>query len=338
MIVYAPYANIGDYLPATREVWKAYDLRDVQPAKLKPEVLRNPGSFLEKTHSLTKQEVRGNLSKVGKSSPPENVDDNIAEQKRQLHTPMYVLMGNLAFVDVFFTSIIIPRALYGLLSGDTHISTHGCFVQQFLFLAVGLMDSLLLVIMAFDRYSAVCSPLRYLIIMNKRTCICLVASSWVLVCLHATLYTVLTSSQLNCSWVIHHFFCDLPVIMMLSCSGTSDALQKVVFIEGPIVIFGPVVFILGSYILIIRAVLTLHSSQGRWKTFSTCSSHLIMVIFFYSTVIFMYFRPSSIYSPTNDRVISVVYSVIIPMLNPFIYSLRNKEVKAAVKRSLQRIN
>ncbi|XP_018427078.1 PREDICTED: olfactory receptor 1L4-like [Nanorana parkeri] len=252
--------------------------------------------------------------------------------QRHLRTPMYVLMGNLAFVDVFFTSIIIPRALYGLLSGDTHISTHDCFVQQFLFLAVGNMDSFLLAIMAFDRYSAICFPLHYLKIMSKRTCICLVASSWVLVCLHSTLYTVLTSSQLNCSWVIHHFFCDLPVIMQLACLGASDALQKVVFIEGPIVIFSPVLFILGSYILIIRAVLALHSAQGRWKTFSTCSSHLTMVILFYSTVIFMYFRPSSSYSPTNDRVISVVYSVIIPMLNPFIYSLRNKEVKAAVKQ------
>ncbi|KAM5146556.1 olfactory receptor 1L6-like [Mantella aurantiaca] len=255
--------------------------------------------------------------------------------QRQLHTPMYVLMGNLASVDIFFTSIIIPRALYGLLSGDTLISIHGCFTQLFLFLAVGNMDSFLLAIMAFDRFCAVCFPLHYLIIMNKRTCISLVAISWVLVCLHSTLYTVLISSQMNCSWVIHHFFCDLPVIVMLSCSGASDDLQKVLFIEGPIVIFGPLLFILVSYILITKAVLTLQSSQGRWKTFSTCSSHLTMVILFYSTVIFMYFRPGSIYSPAYDRVISVVYCVIIPMLNPFIYSLRNKEVKTAVKKLLK---
>nr|DBA20420.1 TPA: hypothetical protein GDO54_017206 [Pyxicephalus adspersus] len=251
-----------------------------------------------------------------------------------LHTPMYVLMENLAFVDICFTSIIIPRALYSLQSRDTDISIHGCFAQLFLFLAVGNMDSFLLAIMAFDRFSAVCFPLRYRIIMNKKTCIFLVAFSWAIVCIHSTLYTVLTSSQLNCSWVIHHFFCDLPVIMLLSCS-SSEVLQKVLFIEGPIIIFGPVLVILGSYIAIIRAVIVLKSSQGRLKTFSTCSSHLTMVILFYSTVIFMYFRPNSIYSPSYDRVISVVYSVIIPMLNPFIYSLRNKEVKTALKRSFK---
>nr|DBA20419.1 TPA: hypothetical protein GDO54_017205 [Pyxicephalus adspersus] len=254
--------------------------------------------------------------------------------KSQLHTPMYMLLGNLALVDVLFTSTIIPRTLYSILFGDSHISIVGCFIQLFMFLAVGNMDSFLLAIMAFDRYCAVCVPLRYLIIMSQRTWMCMVAFSWVIVCLHSTLYTLLTYSQPRCSWVIHHFFCDLPVIMMLCCHGIPEILLKIGYVEGPIVILGPVLLILGSYILIIKAILTLQSSQGRWKTFSTCSSHLTMVILFYSTVIFMYFRPSSIYSPTYDRVISVVYSVIIPMLNPFIYSLRNKEVKTAVRKVL----
>ncbi|XP_077340859.1 olfactory receptor 1L6-like [Lithobates pipiens] len=252
----------------------------------------------------------------------------------QLHSPMYVLMGNLSIVDILFTSIIFPRALYSLLSGDTHISIYGCFTQLFLFLAVGNMDSFLLAIMALDRYCAVCFPLRYMIIMSKRTCICLVTMSWVIVCLHSTFHTVLTSSQQNCSWLIHHFFCDLPVLMVLACSEPSDVLQKVIFIECAIVIFSPVLFILVSYILIIKAVLTLHSSRGRWKTFSTCSSHFTMVILFYSTVIFVYFRPNAIYSPTYDRVISVAYTIIIPTLNPFIYSLRNKKVKTAVRKIL----
>ncbi|XP_068103874.1 olfactory receptor 1L6-like [Hyperolius riggenbachi] len=253
----------------------------------------------------------------------------------QLHTPMFILMGNLAFVDVCFTSIIIPRALYSLLSGDTHISIHDCFAQLFLFLAVGNMDSFLLAIMAFDRYSAICFPLYYLKIMSRRTCMCLLVISWIIVFLHSTLYTVLTSSQPHCSRVIHHFFCDLPVIMLLACSGTSDTLQKILFTEGPIIIFSPMLFILVSYILIVRAVLTLKSSQGRWKTFSTCTSHLTMVILFYSTVIFMYFRPSFIYTPTYDRDISIVYSIIAPMLNPFIYSLRNKEIKNTIRKILK---
>ncbi|XP_071980813.1 olfactory receptor 1L6-like [Engystomops pustulosus] len=250
----------------------------------------------------------------------------------QLHTPMYVFIGNLAVVDVTFTSIIVPRALYGLLSGDTYISFCGCFVQVFFFLAVGNMDSFLLAVMAFDRYAAICHPLRYLLIMSRRTCTCLVASSWVIVGLHSTLYTVMSSVHTYCGWVIPHFFCDLPVLMLLFCPNPAGTEELILFVEGTTVIFSPVLFILGSYILIIRAVLKLCSSQRRWRTFSTCSSHLTVVILFYSTVIFMYFRPSSIYSPTYDRVISVVYSVIIPMLNPFIYSLRNKEVKSAVRR------
>ncbi|XP_075692825.1 olfactory receptor 1L4-like [Rhinoderma darwinii] len=252
--------------------------------------------------------------------------------QNQLHTSMYVLIGNLAIVDVTFTSIIIPRALYGLFSGSTNISFHGCLLQVFFFLAVGNMDSFLLAIMAFDRYAAVCQPLRYLVIMNRRTCICLVAFSWVIVSLHSTLYTVMSYTHSYCSWVIHHFFCDWPVVMLMFCPDNVRTEQMIIYIEGTTVIFSPVLFILGSYVMIIRAIVKLGTSQGRWKTFSTCSSHLTMVILFYSTVIFMYFRPRSIYSPTYDRVISIVYSVIIPMLNPFIYSLRNKEVKSAVRK------
>ncbi|XP_073456962.1 olfactory receptor 1L6-like [Aquarana catesbeiana] len=254
--------------------------------------------------------------------------------QRQLHTPMYILMGNLAFVDVCFTSTIIPRALYGLLSGDTHISVHDCFLQLFLFLVVGNMDCFLLAIMALDRYCAICFPLQYHLMMNKRTCISLLAFSWIFACLQSTYCTWLASSQLLCGWVIQHFFCDYPIIIILSCSGLSVTMQTVDFIENSIVTFSPVLLILGSYVLIIRAVLTLKSAKGSIKTFTTCSSHLTMVILFYSTVIFMYFRPSSIYSPTYDRAISVVFAIINPTLNPFIYSLRNKEVKSSLKKIL----
>ncbi|KAM3912152.1 olfactory receptor 1L6-like [Leptodactylus fuscus] len=257
--------------------------------------------------------------------------------QHQLHTPMYMLIVNLAMVDATFTSIIIPRALYGLLSGDTYISFPGCFMQLFFFLAVGNMESFLLAIMAFDRYVAVCHPLRYLVIMNRRTCVCLVASSWIIVSLHSTLYTAMASTHSYCAWVLQHFFCDFPIIMLLFCPNNVATEQMILFIEGTTIISSPLLFILGSYILIIRAVVDLSTSQRRWKTFSTCSSHLTMVILFYGTVMFMYFRPISIYSPTYDRVISIVYSVIIPMLNPFIYSLRNKEVKSAVKRMIKEV-
>lgn len=253
----------------------------------------------------------------------------------QLHTTMYNLMGNLAFVDVCFTSTIIPWSLYSLLFRDTHISIHGCFAQLFVFVAVASMEGYLLTIMALDRYCAVCLPLRYLIIMNSRTCICLLAFCWIIVFLQSTFYTVLTSTQTFCSWVIHHYFCDVPVLMKLACSEISEALQIVNYAIVSLIIVGPVLIILGSYVLIIRAVLAIQTSQGRSKTFSTCSSHLTMVILLYSTSLFMYFRPMSIYSPTYDRVISVVSCVINPTLNPFIYSLRNKDVKNAVRRSLK---
>ncbi|KAM4696183.1 olfactory receptor 1L4-like [Rhinophrynus dorsalis] len=251
----------------------------------------------------------------------------------QLHSPMYFLLGNLSLVDVCLTSITVPRALCGLLTGSTFISFHGCFMQLFFFHTIGNMDSFILAVMAFDRYTAVCQPLHYSSIMSRRTCVCLVTSSWVIVCLHSTLFTGMTSSLPFCGWVIHHFFCDVPVMLMLSCTDTYVQ-QMVVFIEGSLIVMGPMLFILGSYILIIRAVLRLRTSQGRRRTFSTCSSHITVVIIFYSAVIFMYFRPSSLYSLIYDRVVSVVYSVLTPMLNPFIYSLRNTEVKAAVKRAI----
>ncbi|XP_063794705.1 olfactory receptor 1L4-like [Pseudophryne corroboree] len=252
----------------------------------------------------------------------------------QFHTPMYLLLGNLSVVDVCLTSITVPKALYNLFSGNMSISFHGCFLQLFLFHAVGNMDSFLLAVMALDRYAAICQPLHYATIMSKRTCVWLVTSSWVIVSLHSTLFTAMTSTIQYCGWVIHHYFCDVPALLLLSCTDTSVR-QHVVFIEGSLIVMGPMLFILGSYILIIRAVLKLRTSKGRRQTFSTCSSHLTVVILFYSSIIFMYFRPSSLYSLSYDRVISVVYSVITPMLNPFIYSLRNKEVKCAVKKVAQ---
>ncbi|XP_063289470.1 olfactory receptor 1L4-like [Pelobates fuscus] len=251
----------------------------------------------------------------------------------QLHTPMYILLGSLSLVDIFLTSLTIPRALCGFLSGNNTISYVGCFLQLFLFHMVGNMDSFVLAIMALDRYAAVCQPLHYSAIMSKKTCICLVTISWIIVSLHSVLFTVMTSILPYCDWNVHHFFCDVPAMLMLSCTDTYTQ-QMVVFIEGSLIVMGPMLFIVGSYVLIIRAVLKLNSSQGRRKTFSTCSSHLTVVILFYSSIIFMYFRPSNLYSPMYDQVVSIVYSVITPMLNPFIYSLRNKEVKTAAKKVL----
>ncbi|XP_071980819.1 olfactory receptor 1L4-like [Engystomops pustulosus] len=253
-----------------------------------------------------------------------------------LHTPMYFLLGNLSCVDICLTSITVPRVLASLLSQDMSISYHGCFTQVFLFHMVGNMDSFLLAVMALDRYAAICHPLHYAIIMRKRTSIIFLASSWITVSLHSSLYTTIISTLPYCRWIIHHYFCDVPAMLLLSCTETSTQ-QMVVFCSASIIVTTPMLIILCSYVLIIRAVLKLQSSDGRRRTFSTCSSHLTVVVLFYSSVIFMYFRPSLLYSASYDRAISVVYSVITPMLNPFIYSLRNKEVRNAVNRVIHYI-
>ncbi|XP_069800292.1 olfactory receptor 1L4-like [Dendropsophus ebraccatus] len=255
----------------------------------------------------------------------------ISSQSR-LHTPMYFLLGCLSIVDVCFTSVTIPRTLYSLISQDLSISFNGCFIQIFLFYLAGNMDSFLLAIMALDRYAAICKPLHYRAIMSKRTCISLLTFSFVLLSFYATMWTIITSTLPYCGWVIHHYFCEVPVLLSLSCTDTS-AQQMVIFIGGSVITMVPMLFILGSYVLIITAVLKQRTSKNR--TFSTCSSHLTVVFLFYSSIIFMYFRPSSLYSITYDRVISVVYSIIIPTLNPFIYTLRNKEVRNAVKKVMQ---
>ncbi|XP_069800287.1 olfactory receptor 1E5-like [Dendropsophus ebraccatus] len=257
----------------------------------------------------------------------------ISSQSR-LHTPMYFLLGSLSFVDVCLTSVTIPRTLYSLISQDLSISFNGCFIQLFLFLMAGNMDSFLLAIMALDRYAAICKPLHYRAIMSKRTCISLLTFSFFLVSFNGTLHATMTSTLSYCDWVIHHYYCDIPVLLSLSCTDTS-AQQMVLYIEGSVMVMGPMLVILGSYILIIRAVLKLRTSKGSNQTFSTCSSHLTMVFLFYSSVIFMYCGPSSLHSPAYDRVISVVYSVITPTLNPFIYTLRNKKVKNAARMVIQ---
>ncbi|KAM3912147.1 olfactory receptor-like protein DTMT [Leptodactylus fuscus] len=253
----------------------------------------------------------------------------------QLHTPMYFLLGNLSAADIWLASITIPRTLYSLLSQDLSISFHGCFAQLYLFHMVGNMDSFLLAIMAIDRYAAICRPLHYTAIMSRRTCSGLLISSWIIVNFNATLHTVLTSTLSYCNRIIHHYFCDIPVMLTLSCTDTSTN-EMVLFTEGTLLVVAPMLIILCSYVLIIRDILKLCTSKGRQRTFSTCSSHLTVVIIFYSSVIFMYFRPRSLYSEAYDKIISVLYCMITPMLNPFIYTLRNNDIKQAVKKVIQR--
>ncbi|XP_053314917.1 olfactory receptor 1361-like [Spea bombifrons] len=252
----------------------------------------------------------------------------------QLHTPMYFFLGNLSLVDISFSTVTVPRLLGSVLHGVTTISFTGCFVQMYFFLSLGNTENFLLAVMAFDRYLAICKPLQYRSIMIKKLLIMMVWGCWTFASLHSFLHTYTISLLTYCEKrLIPHFFCDATVLIKLSCSSTTFN-ELLIFTEASLAIMVPFLLILVSYVLIARAIFKLKTSTGRSKAFSSCSSHLTVICLFYGTVIFIYFRPPSIYSPTYDRLVSMVFSIIIPMLNPFIYSLRNQEVKNTLKKSI----
>ncbi|XP_069068342.1 olfactory receptor 1f45-like [Pleurodeles waltl] len=254
----------------------------------------------------------------------------------KLQTPMYFFLRNFSFVDACFTSTTIPKLLANLLSKKKNISFSGCITQLYFFLFIGNTERFLLAVMAYDRYVAICNPLRYSTIMTNKICVVSVVASWVLSSLHSLLYSVMASKlPFFGSNVVHHFFCDVPPLLRLSCADTSSY-EHVIFIEGSLVVMTTVVAILASYARIISTILNVPSTAGRWAAFSTCSSHLAVVALFYGTDIFMYFRPSSVYSLNYDRVVSLMYTAVSPMLNPFIYSLRNKEVKGALRKIISK--
>ncbi|XP_077307370.1 olfactory receptor 1f45-like [Lithobates pipiens] len=250
----------------------------------------------------------------------------------QLHTPMYFFLGNLSAVDISFTTVTAPTLLSTILHGGASISFHGCFLQMFFFILLGSTESLLLSVMAFDRYLAICYPLRYTLIMNGKLLLILNGSCWVAGSLHSLLHTYNVSQLTYCEdRLIPHFLCDVTPLIGLSCSST--ALEElIIFTEGSMVVTIPFIFVLISYWLIARAILNMKNRSSRSKAFSSCSSHLIVTCLFYGTIIFIYFRPSSDYSSQYDRIVSMAYTIITPMLNAFIYSLRNQDVKQALKK------
>ncbi|XP_053412270.1 olfactory receptor 1L6-like [Nycticebus coucang] len=249
----------------------------------------------------------------------------------RLHTPMYFFLSNLSLVDICFTTIIVPQMLVNMLTQRKTILFAQCLTQMYFFVAFGITDSFLLAAMAMDRYVAICNPLHYATTMSPRRCLLLVMASWTVSHLHSLAHTILMAHLSFCGPnIIHHFFCDVQPLLMLSCSDTS-ANELLAFTEGSFVIMSPFIFIIVSYFYITRAVLRLPSGGGRYKVFSTCGSHLTVVALFYGTIISVYIRPSSTYSVTKDRVVTVIYTIVTPMLNPFIYSLRNKDMKQALR-------
>jgi olfactory receptor len=228
--------------------------------------------------------------------------------------------------------------LVNLLSETKDISYVGCLIQMYFFMALANTDSYLLASMAIDRLVAICNPFHYDVVMSSQRCLLMLLGSCTISHLHS-LFRVLLMSHLSfCgSHVIKHFFCDTQPVLKLSCSDTSSS-QIVVMTETLAVIVTPFLCILFSYLRIIVTVLRIPSAAGKWKTFSTCGSHLTVVALFYGSVIYVYFRPLSMYSVVKDRVATVMYTVVTPMLNPFIYSLRNKDMKRGLKKIRDKIH
>ncbi|XP_074083850.1 putative olfactory receptor 5AK3 [Macrotis lagotis] len=249
----------------------------------------------------------------------------------RLHTPMYFFLQNLAFIDLCYTSAITPKMLLNFLVSDKSISFSGCVMQLYVYGIFVSSELYLLAAMAVDRYVAICNPLRYPIVMSQRACIQLLTASYIMGSLNATTQVGLLFSLSFCSSnTINHFFCDLPPILALSCSNIDvNIMSLMIFVGFNLVSTLLVVFF--SYVYILAAILRMPSATGRRKAFSTCASHLTAVTIFYGTLSYMYLQPSSSESQENDKVASVFYGIMIPMLNPLIYSLRNKEVKEAVK-------
>ncbi|XP_057155026.1 olfactory receptor 8H2 [Pan paniscus] len=253
----------------------------------------------------------------------------------QLHTPMYFFLTHLSFIDLSYSTVVTPKTLANLLTSN-NISFTGCFARMFFFAFLGTAECYLLSSMAYDRYAAICSPLHYTVIMSKRLCLALITGPYVIGFMDSFVNVVSMSRLHFCdSNVIHHFFCDTSPILALSCTDTYNTKILIFIIVGSTLMVS-LFTISASYVFILFTILKINSTSGKQKAFSTCVSHLLGVTIFYSTLIFTYLKPRKSYSLGRDQVASVFYTIVIPMLNPLIYSLRNKEVKNALIRVMQR--
>ncbi|XP_051822805.1 olfactory receptor 5B12-like [Antechinus flavipes] len=252
-----------------------------------------------------------------------------------LHTPMYFFLSNLSLVDFGFSSTITPKVMSGLLRGDKVISFNGCATQLFFFASFGTIESFLLASMAYDRHAAVCKPLHYTTTMTSTVCVHLVSGAYFCSFLAISIVTGNIFSLSFCrSNILEHFFCDVTPLLLLSCSDI-HLTEVLVFIIGLFTVSSPLLIIFTSYLLIFITILKIRSTEGRQKAFSTCASHLTAVSIFYGTIMFMYLQPSSNHSMGSDKIVSVFYTMVIPMLNPLVYSLRNKDVKNTFRKAVR---
>ncbi|XP_012294453.2 olfactory receptor 13F1 [Aotus nancymaae] len=254
----------------------------------------------------------------------------------RLHTPMYLFLSNLSFLDIWYTSSALTPMLANFVSGRNTISFSGCAIQMYFSLAMGSTECVLLSMMAYDRYVAICNPLRYPIIMNRRTCVQIAAGSWMTGCLTALVETMSVLPLSLCgNSIINHFTCEILAVLKLVCVDTS-LVQLIMLVISVLLLPMPMLLICTSYAFILANILRMSSVEGRSKAFSTCTAHLTVVVLFYGTALSMYLKPSTVDSQEIDKFMALVYAGLTPMLNPIIYSLRNKEVKVAMKKLLIR--
>ncbi|KAM9642371.1 olfactory receptor 13F1-like [Trichechus inunguis] len=253
-----------------------------------------------------------------------------------LHTPMYFFLINLSFLDICYTSSALTPMLANFVTGKNSISFSGCAAQMYFSLAMGSTECVLLSMMAYDRYVAICNPLRYPMIMNRRVCVHIAAGSWVTGCLTALVETVSVLQLSLCgNNVINHFTCEILAVLKLVCVDTS-MVEFFMLVISVLLLPMPVLLICISYAFILSNILRISSVDGRSRAFSTCAAHLTVIVLFYGTALSTYLKPSAVDSQEIDKFMALVYAGLTPMLNPIIYSLRNKEVKMAVKRVLVR--
>ncbi|OCT90216.1 hypothetical protein XELAEV_18018829mg [Xenopus laevis] len=249
----------------------------------------------------------------------------------QLHTPMYFFLCNLAFQDIISVSAFLPKLMVITITGDTSISFPRCITQVFLFTFCMGIDIFLLAAMAYDRYVAICIPLRYYLIMNPRVCVLLVTMAWILFIPNSMCFSLLLSGLSFCkSREMNHFFCDLKMLLEISSSDTSH-IKQLMSAEIPFTGILPFVLILTSYVYVITSIIKLRTSAARFKAFSSCSSHLTVVLLLCGTCIGIYIKPHSENSQEEEKFLSLLYIGVVPMLNPLVYSLRNRQVWSAAK-------
>ncbi|XP_007955026.1 olfactory receptor 2T29-like [Orycteropus afer afer] len=251
-----------------------------------------------------------------------------------LHTPMYFFISQLSLMDMMYISVTVPKMLMDQIIGIKKISVPECGIQMFLYLTLGGSEYCLLAAMAYDRYMAICHPLRYPVLMNCKICFLLASGCWLVGSVDGFMVTPITMTFPFCrSKEIHHFFCEFPAIMKLSCSDTS-VMETLMYLCCVLMILIPVIVISSSYSFILLTICRMKSTEGRKKALTTCSSHMTVVILFYGAAIYTYMIPSSYHTQEKDMVVSFFYTTLPPVLNPLIYSFRNKDVTGALKKML----